>query len=507
MKTFVRSLSSALVVGLTLGCTVGPDYVAPEIETPDVWAVELTAGVFADASDIAHWWTLLGDPTLDDLIVRASDGNQDLAIAVSRLREARARRGLAAGEWFPTIEGTGTYQRSRESENGPSAPRGLALPAPLPSIPAPSVDETNFYSLGFDSSWEIDVFGRIRRSVEAADAELEASLEGVRDTMVSLYAEVALEYVRVRTLQARLRIARENVDRQRGTLKLTQDRFDAEIAPDLDVAQAESNLYLTTSVIPTLEILLRFSLNRLAFLIGVAPGELPPEVEASAPIPTVPGRVAVGLPANLVRQRPDIRRAERQLAAQTALVGVATAELYPRFSLTGSYAYESLSSDDWLESDSRSFDIGPAMGWSLFNGGRVRNNIKVQDERTEQLLQVYEQTLLGALEESADALISFTRESDRSAALARAESSSSRAVDSVLVLYREGITDFQNVLDSEQRLFEVQDQLVESRGAVVQNLISVYKALGGGWAEEALIEGAAGSSDEGREAFPPARHP
>ncbi|MFG0320546.1 MAG: TolC family protein, partial [Planctomycetota bacterium JB042] len=411
--------------------------------------------------------------------------------------------GIAEGEWFPDIQGIGTYQRSRVSENGPDAPPSVSLPAPLPSISAPSVDETNLYALGFDASWEIDVFGRVRRSVEAAQAELEASVEDLRDTSVSLFAEVALEYVRVRTLQDRLRIAHENVRRQGGTLTLTKDRFDADIAPDLDVAQAEANLYLTRSAIPTLESLLRLSLNRIAFLIGRPPGALPPEVLAPAPIPNAPEHVAIGLPANLVRQRPDVRGAERRLAAQTARIGVATADLYPRFSLTGSYAYVSLDSDDWLESDSREFSVGPSMGWSLFNGGRVRNNIKVQDERTEQLLEAYERAVLLALEETEDALVAFTQESLRRGELARAETSAERAVESVLVLYREGIADFQNVIDAEQRLFEVQDRLVASRGAVVENLISLYKALGGGWSAAARWPG----EDAGREAFPPARHP
>jgi NodT family efflux transporter outer membrane factor (OMF) lipoprotein len=300
--------------------------------------------------------------------------------------------------------------------------------------------------------------------------------------LVSLYAEVATTYTEVRALQARIRYALGNVETQRGSLQLTVDRRDAGIGSDLDVSQAELNLASTESFVPVLRSQLAVAVHALGVLVGRHPSALWTELSDEVPIPKPPPQIVVGLPTEVLRQRPDIRQAERELAAQTARIGVATAELYPTFSLVGTFTFESFDSSDLLERGSRSYGFGPSFRWNLFDGGRVRQAIQVEDARSEQALARYEQTVLSALEDVEDAMAAYVQENDRRDALARSSAAAAKAVELVNVLYRTGLTDFQNVLDTERSLFEQQDQLAESEGRVTQNLIGIYRALGGGWA-------------------------
>ena len=344
---------------------------------------------------------------------------------------------------------------------------------------------SKLYTTGLDASWEIDLWGRIRRAIESADAEVEASVENYRDLLVSLLAETAATYVQVRALQARIDAAESNARNQRGTLKLTEDRFKAGLAPALDVSQARLNLATSESTIPTLRIALHNSINRLAVLLGEYPGAVNERLASTAPVPEPPEQVAVGLPTDLLRQRPDLRQAERQLAAQTARIGVAAADLYPSFSLSGTFGLESISSRKLLRSDSATWTVAPAVRWNLFNGGRVRSGIQVEDARTRQALVTYENTVILAVEDVENAMIAFKREQTRRAALDRAVNAAEESVKLVKDLYKTGMTDFQNVLDSERSLFNLQDQQAESRGLVTQNLINLYRALGGGWDPDA----------------------
>jgi NodT family efflux transporter outer membrane factor (OMF) lipoprotein len=462
----------AVLLGAALlpGCLVGPDYVQPDPEMPDLWHQNLVRGMSTGEANLEQWWTTLEDPQLVSLIERSVQGNLDVREALARVMEARALLGIATGDFSPQIDGVGSEQRTRASENV------------FGTIPPPGKRTDTFYSLAIDSSWEIDVWGRVRRSVESADAGFEATVEDYRDVLVSLYGEVATTYVEVRALQERIRFAVGNVETQRGSFQLTVDRRDAGIGSDLDVAQAEQNLWQTEAFIPNLRSALARAIHRLGALLGEPPGTLYAELEAEGPIPTPPAQVLLGLPAELLRQRPDIRSAERQLAAQTARVGVATADLYPRFSLTGFFAFESLSASNWIEPDSAAYSFGPTFRWNLFDGGRIRNAIQAEDERTEQTFARYEQTVLRALEEVENAVVAYAQESERRDALDRAVEASRKAVELVNTLYKNGLTDFQNVLDSERSLFEQEDQLALSEGVVTQNLIAIYKALGGGWA-------------------------
>ncbi|UCF69280.1 MAG: efflux transporter outer membrane subunit [Acidobacteriota bacterium] len=450
---------------LATSCKVGPDYVRLEVSMPDVWNQRALEGMREGEAPLQTWWEELGDPLLVELIERAEAANLDLRQGVARIREARALRRVAGADRSPDLSATGDYTRSESSD----------------TIGLGEVDAGDLYTAGVDATWEIDLFGRVRRSVEAATADLEASIEDYRDVLVTLFAEVALNYVDVRTLQARIELAEANVETQMETLQLTQDRFDAGLVSALDIAQAESNLASTEARIPALESSLIAARNRIAVLLGEAPGELDDELEPNRPIPDPPDEVAVGLPANLLRQRPDVRRAERDLAGQTARIGVAAADLYPRFSLSGFLGLQSASGGDFFDGDSVTWSIGLPFVSNLFTGGRVRGRIEAEKARTQQLAALYEQTILLALEEVENFVAGYALELRRREQLLLATDATKRSVELVRTQYITGLTDFQNVLDSQRSLVNQQDQLATSEGEVVKNLISLYKALGGGW--------------------------
>ncbi len=482
---------AAAAAALSLaGCAVGPDYKAPQTQAPAAWSEPLEAGVKAGPADLRKWWTTLGDPALDSLIERAVAGSLDLREAAARVREARAQRGVAASELWPEVDVTGSYSRSRASENGAFVGGSGGGGAPV----AGRNEATDLYQAGFDASWEIDVFGRVRRSVEAADADIGAATEAHRDVLVTLLAEVARNYVELRTFQSRLEIAQQNVKVQQATVDLSRSRYEAGLTSELDVARSESQLATTQSQIPVLDTGVKTAAHRLGVLLGQQPGALLGELAASKPIPPAPGEaggggggggggVPVGLPSDLLRRRPDIRRAERDLAAATARIGMATADLFPRFSLTGSFGFQSTQVGDLVDGDSRFWSIGPAVRWPIFEAGRIRSNINVQGARQEQAAARYERTVLTAFEDVENALVAYSRQQARRASLEQAVAADLRAVDLANELYTRDLTDFLNVLDSQRQLFLLQDQLVESQGTVTTSLIALYKALGGGWDE------------------------
>lgn len=459
---------------LTACTTVGPDYEEPGVEVPDSWHTAAVAGLEEGEADLQTWWQVFDDPLLNDLVRRSADGNLDLRAAIWRVEEARALRGAVAGAQKPQVEFSGEAARSQASDNG-------ALGA---VAPAEGFDAGNLFNAGFGAMWEIDVFGRIRRQVEAADASAQATIEAYRDVLVSLYAETALAYVSVRTAQERMRIAHANVEGQEKTLTLTRDRFAAGLVSALDVAQAESNLANTYSLIPVIEGDLDRAMNRLAVLLGEHPGALHAELAAEVPIPTEPPDVALGLPVELLRQRPDVRRAERELAAQTARIGVATADLYPSFGLSGFLGVEAVSGGDLLDGDSVTWGVGLPIRWNIFSGGRIRSQIRAEEARTQQLLAGYEQTVLNALEESENAMVAYEKQIQRRERLSQSVEATQRSLDLVLTQYRAGITDFQNVLDTQRTLLLREDEMAVAEGVVISNLVRLYRALGGGWDPE-----------------------
>jgi len=463
----LQMIASLLAAFLLAGCaTVGPDYVSPEIPVPEQWRSELKEGltqVSMDSMMMTGWWTTLKDPALTSLIQRAVTGNLDLKEARSRVREARARRGISEAEQFPTLDVKGSAVSSYSGEDTGNG------------------DRRDLYAAGFDANWELDVFGGIRRSIEAAQADLETSREDYCDVMVSLMAEVALNYVEVRTYQTRLDVTEKNLETQAETHELTVFRFEAGLASALDMEQAKYNLENTRSKIPTLRISLERAENRLAVLLGIHPGALHEDLYVKKSIPVTDLEIAVGVPAEVLRRRPDIRRAERELAAQTARVGVATAELYPKFSLSGSIGLEALSFGDLFSTGNRTDRIGPSFSWNIFDAGTIRKNIEVQNALQEQVLIQYEAAVLNALEDVENALVAYAQDQYRRQSLTRATQAAERAVDLALKQYSSGIIDFQDILEAQRSLLSFQDQLAETDGTVTSNLISLYKALGGGW--------------------------
>lgn len=421
---------------------------------------------------------------LESLIARAVQSNWDLRTAEGRVREARALRGVAGADLWPAIDVSGSYTRQRASENAiPLALGGVGgstSGAPAPFLRGLKLDQ-DLFQTGFDASWEVDLFGGVRRAIEAADADLAASQDNLRDALVSLLAEVARNYVEVRRFQRRLAVAQENLKAQQDTLELTQARFHAGLTSELDVEQAASQLATTRSQIPPLETSLKQGIHRLGVLLGQAPGALLEELSTAAPIPTPPPEVPVGLPAELLRRRPDIRRAERQLAAATACIGVAEADLYPKLSLTGSIGLESLQLADLPKGASRFWAVGPTLSWPIFDAGRIRANMAVQDARTDQQFSAYRQTVLTALEDVENALVAYGREQTRRTQLAEAVEANRRAVGLATDLYRAGLGTFLNVLDAQRALFASQSDLAQSEAAVSTDVAALYKALGGGW--------------------------
>jgi NodT family efflux transporter outer membrane factor (OMF) lipoprotein len=468
----------AVLALLTAGCTVGPDYRRPDTPVPAMWSEARYDGIDTRPADLARWWEEFNDPALTQLVLRAAGSNLDLRLAEGRIREARALRRVAESGAWPSVDVSGTYSRSRTSENA-------IAPSSQGSGDSPFFRGSNngqdLFRSGFDSSWEIDVFGGVRRSVESADATVEASIEDRRDILVTLLGDIARNYIDLRGFQRRLAVAQNNLTAQQESLEITRVRFQAGLANYLQVSQAEAQVNTTAAEIPALEALSKQAAHRLDVLLGIQPGVLSAELSTDAPIPALPPQAHVGLPSELLRRRPDIRRAERQLAAANAEVGVATADLYPKFSLSGVFGVTSISASDWFSAPSRFWSIGPTIRWPVFDAGRIRANIEVRNARQEQALTQYEKTVLTAFEDVENALVSYAKEQVRYRSLMDAVVANRRALALADELYKNGLVDFLNVLDSQRSLYAAEDDLTRSEATMATNLVALYKALGGGW--------------------------
>lgn len=473
MKAF-NLLLLLLLSGSITGCMVGPDYYRPTLNTPSQWSEPMAGGEAADSPSITTWWKVFNDKELDSLIERAVQSNLDLRIAEARVREARAQAGIVDADLWPTVNASGSYTRQRTSKNQPML--GSLLP---PSVPL----EYDVYQAGFDASWELDVFGGTRRATEAADANAAVALFNLRDVRVTLVSEVARNYMAARGYQQRLSIALHNIKAQQETVELASDRFRHGLTSNLDTEQAATVLAQTEAQVPLLENGLQVAIHRLEVLLGRQPGALAQELANESPLPVVPPKVPVGLPSELLRRRPDIRSAERQLAAATAQIGVATADLFPKFSLTGNIGLQSVSASDFFTAGSRFWSVGPTVQWRIFDASRIRSNIRVQNARQEQALAAYEKTVLSGFEDVENALLAYAKEQTRNVSLKEAVERSRNSLQISHQLYINGLTSFINVLDAERSVYQNQDNLVQSDQVVAQNLISLYKALGGGWEE------------------------
>lgn len=471
-KSMTAFLGLCALAAWIPGCAVGPNYKSPAVSTLPNGFSQAPSNHVADPAVLSQWWTVFQDQQLETLIRQAAETNLDVRIATARLKEVRAQRMAANGSWFPSVNGSGSYTRSRPSENAVGGRSLKAFRIPL---------ENDDFSGRLDMSWELDVFGGTRRGVEAAKADLAASAEARREVLVSVLAEVGLVYLDLRGYQKELAVAQENLAAQEKTLKLTQDRFKAGLANELDTARAEAQVARTRAQIPQFEEGVSRAIHHLSVLVSRNPADLTTELKSSAPIPSSAPGVPVGLPSDLIRRRPDIRRAERELAAATARIGVATSDLFPKFFLTGAVGLQSLESGDFFDGGSKLWSLGPSLRWPLFAGGKIRQGIRVQEARQEQALLRYEQTVLRSLEEVENALLGFGREQERRQALVDAERATRRASTLADVQHRAGLVDFLTVLEADRSLLATQDELARSDRQLGQNLIRLYKALGGGW--------------------------
>ncbi|MEX2113191.1 MAG: TolC family protein [Pirellulales bacterium] len=483
------------------GFKVGPNYVRPPAPVAPHWIEDGNPLVHNDPPSDCGWWTVFRDPTLNTLVDMAYRQNLDVRVAGTRILQARSQRNISVGNLFPQSQSAmAAYAHGQITEN---------LNVPVPS-------SFNVWATGFNASWELDFWGRYRRTVEASNADLAGSVEQYGDTLILVLAEVATAYVDLRTFEQRLDYAQQNVQIQLGTLKLAEARFERGLATELDVRQARSSLAQTEASIPQFEISRRQASNRLCTLLGMPVGDLAAQF-AKAPIPVAPPEVAIGLPAELLRRRPDIRQAEREVAAQSARIGVAEADLYPSLSLNGFLGYAADDIERLFRSSSFTAFIIPTLNWNVLNYGRIANNIRLQDARLEGAALEYQQTVLRAGQEVEDALVSYLQSQRRAAKLAESVREAERSVELVLVQYRGGVTDFNRVFNTQELLVSQQDQFAAAEGEIAQSLIRVYKALGGGWlyfcrgqgmprlqAVETEVPPRQTPSDVPREALPPA---
>ncbi len=464
-KTCKQLLCIIILFFSLSACMVGPDYTVPE--TTD--SIHISTIVYPELrfeqTDISHWWTVFNDKQLTTLISLGEEKNLNIKIALGRVEEARAILGIRDTDLYPAVDTNGSISKGRESKN---------------VNPLATSSQTK-YSISADASWEIDLFGRIRRSIEAATADYQASWEDHNNILITIRAEIASNYLSYRSLQAQLGTAEKNISSQKEMLNLTQIRYDNGIATYLDVAQASRVLANTEADLPLIRMQLMQKVTALSVLTGITSDTLRQELQSIHPVPLPPAAVTVGIPADRIRQRPDVRRAERQLAAQTARIGIATADLYPSFSLLGSLGLASLNGGDLFNSGSTVYGIGPSLSWNIFDMGRIRQNIAVQDARTEQALLTYELTMLQAIKEVEDSLNAFHEQHERLKALGKSVTASKEALKMSTKLYKDGLTPFQDVLDAQRALLNAENAKDQTVGDTSIQLVNIYKALAGGW--------------------------
>ncbi len=462
------------IVLLLSGCAVGPNFTHPPVTVSQNWLEESDPRIKTEAAEYRNWWGVFNDPALDKLIDRAYRENLSLRIAGVRVLQARAQLGITIGELFPqTQQAFGYLQYNRISERAPQAVFSKNL-------------NYRQSEIGLQASWELDFWGKFRRAVESANASLLATVADYDSALVTLTADVANNYITIRTLERRLDIARQNVESQRESLKIVEARFQYGTVSQLDVEQAKTLLNNTLASIPPLESQLQQTKDALSVLLGLPPNDLTDFLKGPSEIPVSPPQVVVGIPADLLRRRPDVRSAQYQAAAQCAQIGVAKADLYPALSLTGNFGF--LSSDvgrfnlsDMFQWKSRTAQAGPSFQWNILNYGRITNNVRVQDARFQQLLITYQNVVLTAQQDAEDNLIAFLKAQDRAGFLAQSVEAARKSLDLAVRQYQEGIVDFTTVLIAQQSLLGGQDSLATTLGTVSTGLVGVYRALGGGW--------------------------
>jgi multidrug efflux system outer membrane protein len=476
-KSEIRNLLSVICLLLLSGCIVGPNYEQPKTKVPEKWSGSVGyLGTESADKVLVQWWTEFNDPNLTSLIQRAIQSNLNLKQAEERIRQARAQSGVVGAAFWPTVTANSSATRSR------SVIPGNALNNSDGFI----VNKSNTFKVGLDASWEMDIFGGTRRNIEAAQADIKAAVYDRRDVLVTLTSEVATNYINLRGYQQQIIIAQDNLKAQKGTADVTRQKFQGGFVSALDVANAEAQVATTLSQIPTLETSARQSIYSIAVLLGQQPESMLEELSLPSSIPVTPPEVPIGLPSEMLRRRPDIRKAEAQIHSATAQIGVAIADLFPKFSLTGNLSV-SAANPGSLKWAGRNWSFGPSASWEIFNAGRVSANIEVQKALQEQSILTYQQTVLTALQDVENALVAYSNEHQRNAALIDSVMANRKAVELSTKLYTEGQTEFLNLLDAQRSLYSSEDALVQSNRNLSTNLIALYKALGGGWSPDDQI--------------------
>ena len=463
-----------LGVGLLGSCRVGPNYAPPNLEIPDhyAWA---DSEQNAPPQEPTRWWKRFNDSTLDALVSQATMDNFDLRIAVERIDQYQAAYGVAASDLYPDISALASYSRARTPGTDVDS-FGTSLGG----------DPYNSWTLGLDASWEIDLFGRIARSIEAAQGDLQAIIEDWRYALVTVRAEVATTYIGLRTLEERLRILETSLEAQQKFVDLLERQFEAGTTTESQVAQAKAVLESDRALVPELGAMLAEQVSSLAVLLGMTPGELSEMLPLQHGIPSPPKHIAVGIPSDLIRRRPDIRAAERNLAAATARIGEAEAMLYPQLSLSGNFGFGASSFSDLFNWSSRAYSAGPSFSWNFFNGDRLKSLVNQQESVTRQALLSYEQTMIQAIGEVESGLVGFVLAAKQRDAMEKAVGQNRLSYELLRQQYDQGVINLLDVLTAEQNLLSAEDSLAQAHGQTAESLVTLYRALGGGWTPESL---------------------
>lgn len=489
-----HTLTFGLGTALLAACTVGPDYQAPKPQTPAAYNDVLrTTGQIPPASSVTmqsepdpRWWRTFGDAQLDSLIDRAIAGNLSLQQAVLRIAAAREQVRAAGGAGLPTLDASGSAKRQQLGLQGLLDSNGLNSSSPIGSQLGPLTDPVNVYQINTDASWEIDLFGKVRRSVEAANANTQESIESRNDALISLEAEVARVYLQLRGAQANQQLLEAQIATANSTLMLTRNRREGGLAPQSDVENAAAQLSNLRSQQPQYAAQIRQAQNALAVLLGQAPGAIDAELEGIKPLPVMAQQIPVGLPSELARRRPDVRQAEASLHSATANIGASIAQLFPSISLTGQFGFRNTDSSYLTHWASHFYSFGPSVSLPIFEGGRLVSNVKIARAQQAEAVLNYRQTVLQALQDVEDALVAYRTDWQRTGALEETVVSQRNAYELAEDSYRKGLTSFLTALDAETRLTQAEQQLMQSRIQVATDLVKLYKALGGGWETEPL---------------------
>lgn len=472
-----KIIQLAIIASLLSGCAVGPEYSPPEVDLPADWSEPLPSNVTEEEASLAGWWQNFNDPELNSLVERAIAGNLDLKLAAARIRQARAQYGFSLADFGPTADFSASYTREKISNND----------FPYSEFPIPK-DVSDLYQTQIDASWEIDIFGGKYRAMQATLWNMQSLEYNRRDVLVSLLAEVASNYATLRNAQQEVDIVRNQIKSQEETLSITQDRVKQGVATGLDEEQSANLLATLKAEMPPLEEKIQSSINHLSILLGEPPGGLQCELLTVSPsLPLISPLVPAGLPSTLLLRRPDIKEAERTLAAETARIGLAVSDLYPKFYLTGSDGYISVNTKSLFTYNSQAWTIGPSVQWRIFDCGRIMCNVSAQVAVRDQAFINYEKTLLNALEEVENALVNYAQERERRNFLEQALIASQNAVNISSTRYEQGIGIYLDLLDAQRSLYKAQDDLTLNELSVTNNLIALYKALGGGWEQVCLL--------------------